>query len=61
MSDDQDFVFYNQPSAANGASRLLSKQAEGPQVTEKAAVHLTALPERVQRVVVSINVTPPPG
>ncbi|WP_406416384.1 TerD family protein [Streptomyces sp. NBC_00873] len=55
VSDDQDFVFYNQPSAANGAARLLGKQDEGPHVTEKAAVHLTALPEHVQRVVVSIN------
>ncbi|MGW1550865.1 TerD family protein, partial [Streptomyces sp. NPDC002346] len=55
VSDDQDFVFYNQPSAANGAARLLGKQAEGPHVTEKAAIHLTALPEHVQRVVVFIN------
>ncbi|MFD0118915.1 TerD family protein [Streptomyces sp. NPDC058320] len=55
VSDDQDFVFYNQPSAANGAPRLLGKQTEGPHVTEKAAVHLTALPEHVQCVVVSIN------
>ncbi|WP_326815709.1 TerD family protein [Streptomyces sp. NBC_01763] len=50
VSDDQDFVFYNQPSAANGAARLLGKHDEGPHVTEKAAVHLTALPEHVQRV-----------
>ncbi|WP_207400826.1 TerD family protein [Actinomadura roseirufa] len=52
---DEDFIFYNQPTAANGAVRLLGKQPEGPRLVERAALHLAALPPRVERVVVSIN------
>ncbi|MGW7242973.1 TerD family protein [Streptomyces sp. NPDC054804] len=52
---DEDFVFYNQPSAAQGAARLLGKQPEGPHVVERAALHLVALPAHVQRVTVAVN------
>lgn len=52
---DTDFVFYNQPSAAQGAARLLGKQNDGAHTVERAAVHLTALPERVQRMTIAIN------
>ncbi|MFE4967719.1 TerD family protein [Streptomyces sp. NPDC056660] len=52
---DEDFVFYNQPSAADGGARLLGKQQEGPHTVERATVHLCALPDRVQRVAVAIN------
>ncbi|MFG2472270.1 TerD family protein [Streptomyces canus] len=55
VCDDEDFVFYNQPSAADGAARLLGKQQEGPQTVERATVHLSALPDRVHRVAVAIN------
>ncbi|MDR3084317.1 MAG: TerD family protein [Streptomyces sp.] len=55
VSGDEDFVFYNQPSAADGCARLLGKQQEGPRTVEHATVHLSALPERVQRVAVAIN------
>lgn len=55
VAADEDFVFYNQPSAALGAARLLGKRVEGTYTVERAAVHLTALPERVQRVAVAIN------
>ncbi|MEU7488089.1 TerD family protein [Streptomyces sp. NPDC042319] len=55
VAADEDFVFYNQPSAALGAARLLGKQVEGMYAVERAAVHLTALPDRVQRVAVAIN------
>ncbi|MBO2450905.1 TerD family protein [Actinomadura barringtoniae] len=52
---DEDFVFYNQPSTAQGAARLLGKQPEGPFLVERAAVHLAALPGHLHRVIVSIN------
>ncbi|MFJ8364527.1 TerD family protein [Streptomyces sp. NPDC093984] len=52
---DEDFVFYNQPSAAQGAVRLLGKQTEGPHTVERAALHLAALPAHIQRVTIAIN------
>ncbi|MFD8818897.1 TerD family protein [Streptomyces sp. NPDC059627] len=52
---DEDFVFYNQPSAAQGAARLLGKQPDGPHTVERAALHLVALPAHIQRVTVAIN------
>lgn len=55
VSADEDFVFYNQPSAADGSARLLGKQQEGSQTAERATVHLSALPDRVHRVAIAIN------
>jgi stress response protein SCP2 len=52
---DEDFVFYNQPSAAGGAARLLGKQAEGPYAVERAALHPAALPQHIQRVAIAVN------
>ncbi|MFJ5179315.1 TerD family protein [Streptomyces griseoviridis] len=52
---DEDFVFYNQPSAADGGARLLGKQQEGPHMVERATLHLSALPDRVHRVAVALN------
>ncbi|MFD4863957.1 TerD family protein [Streptomyces sp. NPDC058412] len=55
VSSDEDFVFYNQPSAAQGAVRLLGKQNDGTRSVERAAIHLAALPEHVQRMTIAIN------
>ncbi|MEU5690049.1 TerD family protein [Streptomyces venezuelae] len=55
VASDQDFVFYNQPSAAQGAARLLGKEIHGTRTVERAAVHLAALPEHVQRMTIVIN------
>jgi stress response protein SCP2 len=55
VGSDADFVFYNQPVAAGGAARLLGKVRHNGAATERAAVFPAALPGRVQRVVVSIN------
>ncbi|MFH8622843.1 TerD family protein [Streptomyces vietnamensis] len=55
VASDEDFVFYNQPSAAEGAARLLGKQKDGTRTVERAAVHFAALPERVQRMTIAIN------
>jgi stress response protein SCP2 len=55
VSGDEDFVFYNQPSAADGGARLLGKQQKGPHTVERATIHLSALPDRVQRIAIAIN------
>ncbi|MGW1802115.1 TerD family protein [Streptomyces sp. NPDC001984] len=55
VTGDEDFVFYNQPSAAQGAARLLGKQVEGQHTVERAAVHLAALSAHIQRVTIAIN------
>jgi stress response protein SCP2 len=55
VTGDEDLVFYNRPTTAHGAARLLGKQAQGPYNVERAAIHLSALPTHIQRVVVSIN------
>ncbi|NUR00726.1 MAG: hypothetical protein HOY79_30630 [Streptomyces sp.] len=55
VTADEDFVFYNQPFSADGAARLLGKQQEGPYSVERATLHLAALPERVRRVAIAIN------
>ncbi|MBO4259624.1 TerD family protein, partial [Streptomyces griseorubiginosus] len=55
VAGDDDFVFYNQPATADGAARLLGKQQEGPHTVERATLHLCALPERIQRVTIAIN------
>ncbi|MGW3150454.1 MULTISPECIES: TerD family protein [Streptomyces] len=55
VATDEDFIFYNQPSGAAGAARLVGKQPEGRHTVERATIHLSALPERVQRVVIAIN------
>ncbi|MFE1409903.1 TerD family protein [Streptomyces sp. NPDC058746] len=55
VASDDDFVFYNQPSAADGAARLLGKRHDGTHTVERAAVHLAALPEHVQRMTIAIN------
>ncbi|WP_425825827.1 TerD family protein [Streptomyces fractus] len=55
VSGDEDFVFYHQPSAAGGAARLLGKHQDGPVVTERATVHLAALPDLTRRVTIAVN------
>ncbi|MFF0450778.1 TerD family protein [Streptomyces sp. NPDC004609] len=55
VGGDEDFVFYNQPSAAAGAARLLGRHTEGPDTVESATVHLAALPAGVRRVAVAVN------
>ncbi|WP_328443405.1 TerD family protein [Streptomyces sp. NBC_00386] len=55
VAGDEDFVFYNQPSTADGAARLLGKHVQGTHSVERAVVHLSALPDRVRRVAVAIN------
>ncbi|WP_229841721.1 TerD family protein [Streptomyces brasiliensis] len=55
VASDADFVFYNQPATVDGTARLLGKQQEGPHTVERATLHLSALPDRVRRVAVAIN------
>ncbi|KQV20560.1 MULTISPECIES: restriction endonuclease [unclassified Kitasatospora] len=56
VRDDQDFVFYHQPTAADGAVTLGPKEQTGPDGHgESATVRLAALPTAVERVAVSVT------
>ncbi|MFE2536282.1 TerD family protein [Streptomyces sp. NPDC059371] len=55
VASDDDFVFYNQPQAADGACWLLPEQTADGRRTGQAAVALARLPEQTRRVVISIN------
>ncbi|MFI1018389.1 TerD family protein [Streptomyces sp. NPDC020965] len=55
VAGDEDFVFYNQPSAAAGAVRLLGRSTAGTGTVESASVQLAALPPQVRRVAVAVN------
>jgi stress response protein SCP2 len=55
VRSDDDFVFYNQPIAAEGAARLLGKQSEGEGTAERASLRLSALPSDVHRIAISMN------
>jgi TerD domain-containing protein len=46
VARDEDFVFYNQPTAVGGAVRLAAKQAEEGQRYERVVLSLAALPGR---------------
>jgi len=59
VSSDGDFVFYNQPIAAQGAVRLLGKNAEGVHSVERAVLHLAALPLHLHRVILAIGADRP--
>lgn len=50
---DADFVFYNQPAAAEGAVQLLGKAPTGGGSEDRVLLDLAALPDDVERVVVT--------
>ncbi|WLP88710.1 TerD family protein [Gordonia sp. NB41Y] len=54
VATDDDFVFYNNPSAADGTARLLGKFV-GDTTAESAVIHPRALRPSVRKVVVSAN------
>ncbi|MFF0631636.1 TerD family protein [Nocardia sp. NPDC004151] len=55
VASDVDFIFYGQPSSVDGSVQLLGKQSEGPHVVERAELRLAALPPRVQRIAIAVN------
>ncbi|OZD70578.1 hypothetical protein CH263_06105 [Rhodococcus sp. 06-1059B-a] len=56
VGTDDDFIFYNQPIGPGGAIRLHHKYTDAPTTTERATLHLSALPPRITTVVISINI-----
>ena len=56
VRSDEDFVFYNQPVAADGSVRLTSETSESAATTERIEFDLDALAPDVARVLVSASV-----
>ncbi|GGK66974.1 TerD family protein [Nocardia camponoti] len=55
VSGDADFLFYGQPTSANGAVRLLGKSGANGTTMEHGIVDLDALPLHVERIAIGIN------
>ena len=58
---DQDFVFYNQPEAEDGAVRLLGKSDADGTASDRLLLSLGDLPVAVTTVVVLVSVDAAPG
>ncbi len=58
---DEDFAFYNAPSAGGGAVRLLGKRSEDDRAEDRVAVDLESMPSDVQTVVIVASLDGRPG
>jgi stress response protein SCP2 len=52
---DEDFVFYNAPTSADGAVRLLGKRSTDDLAEDRIAVDLEAMPGEVSSVVIAAS------
>jgi stress response protein SCP2 len=55
VRDDRDFVFYNQPSTQDGSVQLLGKSPTAGGSEDRILVDLDALPQDVERVVITAS------
>ncbi|MEU9577760.1 TerD family protein [Streptomyces chilikensis] len=55
VGGDQDFFFYNHPAAPDGSVQLLGKTPTGDGSEDRISLDLTAIPERVERVVIAAS------
>ncbi|MEU3553145.1 TerD family protein [Streptomyces fragilis] len=55
VGGDQDFFFYNHPAAPDGSVQLLGKTPTGDGSEDRISLDLTAVPERVERVVIAAS------
>lgn len=55
VRDDADFVFYNAPTGADGAVRLLGKRSADDLAEDRIAVDLEALPVEIGSVVIAAS------
>ncbi|SFP47625.1 Stress response protein SCP2 [Geodermatophilus dictyosporus] len=55
VRSDDDFVFYNQPSAAGGAVRHLGRSARGGATVDQVRIDPAALPPDVEKVVIGAS------
>lgn len=55
VRDDEDFVFYNAPTGADGAVRLLGKRSADDLAEDRIAVDLEALPAEIGSVVIAAS------
>lgn len=56
VRDDEDFVFYNAPTGADGAVRLLGKKPGDDRSEDRVAVDLEALPGEINCVVIAASI-----
>lgn len=56
VRDDGDFVFYNAPTGADGAVRLLGKKPGDDRSEDRVAVDLEALPNEINCVVIAASI-----
>lgn len=59
VRSDADFVFYNQPSGADGAVRHLGKEQEPGRTVDRVQLDVAALPADVDRVVIGASLDGP--
>ncbi|MER5477950.1 TerD family protein [Streptomyces sp. NPDC002734] len=55
VGGEQDFYFYNHPAASDGSVQLLGKTPTGDGSEDRISLDLTAVPERVERVVIAAS------
>ncbi|MEU6157264.1 TerD family protein [Streptomyces sp. NPDC047130] len=55
VGGDQDFFFYNHQAAPDGSVQLLGKTPKGDGSEDRISLDLTAVPERVERIVVAAS------
>ena len=55
VRSDADFVFYNQPSGADGAVRHLGKGDRGGAIVDRVAIDLSRIPSGVEKVVIGAS------
>jgi stress response protein SCP2 len=55
VGGDQDFFFYNHQAAPDGSVQLLGKTPKGDGSEDRISLDLTAVPERVERIVIAAS------
>lgn len=55
VGSPKDFIFYNQPTSADGSVQLVPPAVVSGEVVEGARLHLSMLPPRVTRVIVGLS------
>ncbi len=61
VRSNDDFVFYNQVEAEDGAVRLLGKTKEDGQAQDRLLVGLQNLPESIAKVLIALSLEAPEG
>lgn len=55
VGSTDDFIFYNQPATADRSIQLVAKADTAEAVTERVELHLTMLPPRITKILVTLS------